>query len=127
MIGRLQNVDRVGGIVGHGASKEVSASAKAELGRAEGVFNSAIGRRLAHEATGRCGRILSFCEAVDAVVQQYHVATNGQSVAVAANLPDGEVGVHPLCACGDGCCTAVNGLHGVGVDIIGQAARAADA
>ena len=55
------------------------------------------------------------------------VASDSQSVAVSADLPDGEFGVGHLGASCDGGGTAVNGLHGVGVDIIRQSAATSDA
>ena len=50
------------------------------------------------------------------------VTTNGQTVAVAAHLPYAEVGISHLGTCGNGSRTAVDGLHGVCADIIGQTA-----
>jgi hypothetical protein len=54
------------------------------------------------------------------------VAADSQSVTVAADLPNGEVGVDDLGSCGDSGSTAVDSLHGIGVDIIRQTAGAAD-
>ena len=50
------------------------------------------------------------------------VATDSQSVAVATHLPHGEVGVGHLGTGRDGSRTAVDGLHGVCIDIIRQTA-----
>ena len=50
------------------------------------------------------------------------VAANGESVAVARDLPDGEIGIHHLGTRADGSGTSVNGLHGICAHIIGQSA-----
>ena len=50
------------------------------------------------------------------------VTADGKTVAVAADLPDGEVRVGYLSSRGNGCRTAVDGLHSVCVDIIRQTA-----
>ena len=50
------------------------------------------------------------------------VTADGETVAVAADLPYTEVGVGHLGTCGDGSSTTVDGLHGIGTYIIGQTA-----
>ena len=117
----------------------MSTGTKTKLCRTEWVLNSAVRTRLADETAGTCGRILSLGETVDAVVEQYHievdvsahgmdevVSTNGKSVAITTNLPNGKVWIGYLCSCGDGSGTTVDGLHGVGIHIVGQAARTSD-
>ena len=139
-IGGLEHLDGAGGVGGHRAGKEMAACAKAELSGAEGVLHRAVGRRLAHEATGRRGAVLALGEPVDAVVEQNHVqvdvpavgmdemvAADGQTVTVAAHLPHGEGRIGHLCACGDGCRTAVDGVHAIGGHVVGQTAAASDA
>jgi len=135
---RLEHLDGMGAVGGHAAGKKLTPRAKAQLGRAEGVFHRAVRTRLGDESARTGGRELSLGESVDTIVEQDHVqvhvlahgvdemvAADGQSVAVAAHLPHGESRVHDLDARGHGCRTPVNGLHGVGVDIIRQSARAA--
>ena len=55
------------------------------------------------------------------------VSADGQTVAVAAYLPNGEVWVSNLCAGGNCSRTSVYGLHGISLHIIRQTTRAADA
>ena len=132
LVGCLEHLNGGWGVGGNGTCKEVSASAEAQFGRAEGVFNGAIGARLADKAAWTGGRVLSFGQSVDAVVEQYHVevdiaphgvykvvSADGKSVTVAAYLPHGKVGVGHLGARSDGGSTSMHGLHGVGVHIIG--------
>lgn len=82
---------------------------------------------------------MSFCQAVDTVVQQNHVqvdvaavgmdevvAADGESVAVAAHLPYGEFRIGNLATGGNGSGTSVNGVHAVGIHIVGQTAGTAD-
>ena len=138
LVGTLEDFHSAGTVVGHSSGEEASAGTKAEFGGAEGVFHRTVGRRLGDETAWRCRTILTLGESVDTVVEQYHVevdiaahgvdevvASDGQSVAVAANLPYGEVGIHYLGTGGNGCRTSVDGLHGIGVDVIGQTAGAA--
>ena len=131
LISCLQDLHRLRTVVGNRTGKEPSASTKAQFRRAERVFYGAVRTRLRDEATWRSGTILSFRQTIDAVVQQNHVqvditahrmnevvATNSQTVAVARNLPDSQLRIHHLCACGDCCRTTVNSLHRIGIHII---------
>ncbi len=54
------------------------------------------------------------------------VAADGESVSVARHLPDGQLRVGHLAACGNGGRTTVNGVHAVGIHVVGQAAGTAD-
>ena len=54
------------------------------------------------------------------------VATDGEAVAIAAHLPYRKLGVGHFAACGDGSSTSVDGIHTVGVHVVGQAARTSD-
>ena len=139
-LGGLQDFHGAGAVGGHGACEEVPACAEAKFSRVERVLHRAVGRRLADEAARRSRGVLSFRQTVDAVVQQDHVdvhvaadgmdevvAADGQAVAVARNLPYGDVRVGHLEAGGDGRGAPVDGLHGVGVHIVRKAAGAADA
>ena len=82
---------------------------------------------------------MSFRQAVDTVVQQNHVqvdvaavgmdkvvAADGESVAVAAHLPYSEFRIGNLATGGNGSGTSVNGVHAVGIHIVGQTAGTAD-
>ena len=55
------------------------------------------------------------------------VAAYGESVAVARNLPDGQVGTRGLHSGGYRCGTPVDGVHAVGVHVVGQTRGASDA
>ena len=55
------------------------------------------------------------------------VAADGETVAVAADLPHIEFGIGDLAAGGDGCGTTVDGVHAVGGHVVGQTAAAPDA
>ena len=46
------------------------------------------------------------------------VATDGEAVAVARHIPNGEVGTSNLEACSDSQATTMDGVHAVGVHII---------
>jgi hypothetical protein len=54
------------------------------------------------------------------------VAADGQGVAVAGDDPDRQVGAGHGQAGGDGRGAAVDGVHAVGVEVVREAARAAD-
>ena len=140
VVGCFENFDCAWCIGCDGACKEASACSEAEFNWIERVFDCSVRARLADKSAWRGRGVLSLCEAVDAVVEQNHVqiditadgvdeviATDGEAVAVAADLPDGEGGVGDLGAGADGSGTAVDGLHGVGVHVVGQTAGAADA
>ena len=69
----LQNFSCAGTICGYTACKETSTGTEAEFSRVERIFYRTIRRGFADEATGRRRGILSFCQTVDAVVQQQNV------------------------------------------------------
>lgn len=82
---------------------------------------------------------MSLGQTIDAIVEQNHVqvdvaavgmyevvAADGQSVAIAADLPDGEIGVGNLAAGSNRRCTAVDGVHAIGGHIVRQTAGATD-
>ena len=138
-IGSLQNLDGSRSIGGYGTGEEMATCAKAQFSRTEGILDSAIGARLADEATGAGGRVLPLGQTVDTVVEQNHVqvdvttvgmdevvTADSQSVTVARHLPYGQVGVGNLGTCGYGGSTAVDGVHAVGGHIVRQTAGAAD-
>ena len=54
------------------------------------------------------------------------ITTDGQTIAVAGNLPNGEVGVSHLCTGSNRGCTSVDGVHAVSSHIVRQTAGAAD-
>ena len=150
----LQNLANGGALVGHSclqyfygprsigsyrAGKETAAGTEAKLCRVEWIFYRTVGRRLADETTWGGRRILTFGQAVDAVVQQNHVqvdvtaygvdeviTADGQTVTVAGDLPYRQVGIGNLGTCRDGSSTSVDGLHRIRIHIIGQTAGAAD-
>jgi hypothetical protein len=134
-VGSLEYLYGARSIGGYGTSKEAAAGTEAELGWAEGIFDRTIRARLAHEATGAGGRILTLSETIDAVVEQYHVevdiaaigvdeviTTDSEAVAVATHLPYRELRVGHLTTCGDSCGTTMDGVHAIGVHVVGQAA-----
>ena len=71
--GSLQNFSCARTICSYTACKETSTGTEAEFSRVERIFYRTIRRGFADEATGRRRRILSFCQTVDAVVQQQNV------------------------------------------------------
>ena len=140
LVGSLQHLNAALGIGSHATGEEVTAGTKAEFGRTERILHSAVRARLADEATGTGGAVLTLRQTVDTVVEQNHVqvdvtthgvdevvAANSQTVAIARYLPDTELGVHHLGTCSDSGSTTVNGLHGIGIDVIRQAAAATNA
>ncbi len=54
------------------------------------------------------------------------VATNGQRVTVAGDNPHRQVGPGDRQTCRDGRCPAVDGVHPVGLQVVGEAGGAAD-
>ena len=50
------------------------------------------------------------------------VASDGETVAVARNLPDGHVGIGEFEAGGYGCGAAMDGVEAVGVHVVRQTA-----
>ena len=50
------------------------------------------------------------------------VTADGQTITVATNLPDGEVGISDLGTCGDSGSTTVDGVHAVGGHVVWQTA-----
>ena len=55
-----------------------------------------------------------------------NVIADYKTVAIATNLPYRKVWINHLGSCSNSCRTTVDGLHGIGVDIIRQTARAAN-
>ena len=135
LVGSLQNGYGLRAVSSYGTCEESAAGTETQLGRTEGVLYGAVWAGLRYKTSWRRWTVLSLGESVYAVVEQNHVevdvaphgmdevvATNGKAVTIAANLPDGEVGVHDLCSCGNRCRASVYGLHGIGVDIVWQTA-----
>ena len=121
------------------AGKECAASAKHEFGRDEWVFNSAVGRRFRHKTAVACGGILPLGEAVDFVVEQHDVdvdiaahsvdevvATDGETIAVARDLPHCHVGIGNFVACGNRCGASVDGVEAISVHVVGEARATTD-
>src|SRR5574344_2594903 len=54
------------------------------------------------------------------------VTADGKTVTVATDLPDAEVWVSHFRTSSNSCSTTVDGLHGIGVYVIGQTAGATD-
>ena len=106
----------------------------------ERVVDRAHRRALGLLAQRRGGRVLALGEAVDAVVEQddvdVEVAADGvhqvvaadrEAVAVAGDDPDLQIGPHGLEAGRHRRGPAVDRVHAVGVHVVREAARAADA
>ena len=119
-------------IAGNATCEEVAASTETEFSRAERIFRCTKGTRLRDEPTRTSWGVLPLRETIDAVVQQNHiqvdiashgmdevVTTDGKSVTIARYLPNGKVRIGYLCTRRDGCGTTMNGLHGVGISVIG--------
>lgn len=117
-----------GGIRSHGQGQWV-----------EWMVDTAEGGGLGYFILFRSGGILPFCKAIDLVIEQHHVhievaaeqvngmvTADAQAVAVTGHDPNAEVGPGCLQSAGNGCCTAVDGVHAVRIHIIWEAAAAAD-
>jgi len=124
----------------HGARDESGFGADGERNRIEGAIERTEwgGLRLFVEFGRR--RILTFCEAVDAVVEEQNfqadvaaehvngvVAADGESVTVAGGDPDFEVGANYFETGGDRRCAAVNRVETERIHVIRETGRAADA
>ena len=108
--------------------------------RIEGVVDRSQWGRLAAVSEEGGGRVLPLGETVHLVVEEHDldvhvapdavqqvVAADGEAVAVAGDDPHGQVGVHRLQPRGDGGRPPVDGVDAVGVHVVREAARAADA
>ena len=133
-------LDRVGNVGIDGTGKEIAAGTETELSGAEGVLDRSPGRRLGDESAVGGGGVLTFGEAVDFVVEEDDVevdvaahrvdevvAADSEAVAVAGDVPDGEVGTCGLESGGNGEAATMNGVHAIGLQIVGHTAGASDA
>ena len=131
----LQHLYSSCSVGGYGTCKETTSCTEAKLCRTEWVLYSTEWRRLADKTAWTGRRILSLCESIDTVVQKYHiqvdvtthgvdevVTTDSKTVAVTADLPDGEVRIGYLGTGSDGSSTSVDGLHRIGINIVWQTA-----
>ena len=122
------------------ARDEARARAEREAARADRPVDRAERRRRRARAGAAGRRVLALGQAVDLVVEQQHlaieiaaqqvhhvVAADRQPVAVAGDDPDVELGIGELDARRDRRRAAVDGVEAVGLDVVGEAARAADA
>ena len=121
------------------ATKVASAPSASETGL-NGCVDRAHRRRLGDLAELGRGRVLALGQAVDAVVEQQDlqvdvaahrvdqvVAADRQRVAVAGHDPDRQVGAGGRQAGRDRRRAAVDRVHAVGVEVVREARRAADA
>ena len=133
--GSLEDIYCSCSVCSHRTCKEVTSCTEAKLCRTERILYCSVRRRLADETARTRWRILSLGESVDTVVEQNHVkvdvtahgmdemvSTNGKSVTVTANLPDGEVWIGNLRTSSNSCCTTMDGLHGICINIIWKTA-----
>ena len=124
----------------HRTRDKAGAGAKGEGGRRNRVFHRPRRRRRRPGADPGGGRVLTLGQPVDLVVEQQDlqvhvapehvqkvVAADRQSVTVAGDHPDIEVGPGQLDPGGDGRRPAVDGVEAIGGHVIGKAGRAADA
>ena len=122
-----------------GAGEEGALGTHHELTGIEGVVDGAVGRGLCNLAELGGGAVLTLGETVDLVVEDGDVevlvaahgvdevvAADGHRVAVAHVYPHAEGGVGEFDAGGDGAGATVDAVEAVGVDIVGDTARAAD-
>ena len=106
----------------------------------ERVVNTAQRRGLGFLAKLRSRRVLTFGQAVNAIVEQQHdhadvssdgveqmVAADAQTVAVTGDDPDLEIGVGAFGAGRDGQRPAMDAMESVGLQVIRESAAAADA
>ena len=139
IVGRLENLHGAWGIGGNGAGKEVTSRSEAQLGGTERILNRSVWRGLADEAARAGGTILSLRQTIDSVVEQNHVqvdvaaigmyeviASDSQSVAVTADLPNGEGRICHLATSGNRSGTAVNCVHAIRRHIVRQTAGTTD-
>src|SRR6185437_10854179 len=122
-----------------GAGQEGGFGAQGEGEGVEGGVEGTQRRGLGDLALFGGGRVLALGQPVDAVVEQQDlqvhvaaqrvdqvVAADGQCVAVAGDHPHAQVGAGGGQAGGDGGGASVDGVHPVGVHVVGEAAGAAD-
>ena len=122
------------------AGEERALCAHHQLTRVEGIVDGAEGGSLGHLAELGGGAVLAFRQTVDLVVEDGDVeilvaadrvdevvAADGHRVAVAHVDPHAQSWVGQLDAGGDGAGTTVDAVETVGVDIVGDTARASDA
>ncbi len=123
-----------------GAGDEAGLGAEGERDGVERVVERSLGAGLGDLALLGGGGVLALGEAVDPVVEQQDlqvdvaaqgvdevVAADAQGVAVAGDDPHGQVRAGDGEAGGDGRGAAVDGVHAVGVHVVREARRAADA
>ena len=133
MIRRLQHLNSMITIIGNSTCKEMASCAKCQLGWAERIFHSTVRTRFRHKATRTGWRILTFSKSVDTIVEQNHidiyisavsmnkmVTTNGKSITIARNLPNGKFWIHHLNTGSNCCCTTMNSLHSISIHVIRQ-------
>ena len=122
------------------ARDEARLGAERERDRVERMVDGAERRRLGHLADLGRRRVLALGEAVDAVVEEQDlqvdvaaqhvdqvVAADRERVAVAGDHPDRQLRPRHLEPGGDRRRAAVDGVEAVGVHVVREAARAADA
>ena len=122
------------------ARHEPAAGAEREAGRVRRLLHRAERRRRRARALPARRRILAFCQPVNLVVEQEHlaievppqemrhvVAADGQPVAVAGDDPHVEVRIGELDARRHRWRPAVDRVVAIGFNVIGEAAGAADA
>ena len=122
------------------AGEERAFGADHQFAGVERLFDRAVGRGLGDLAQLRGGGVLPLGEAVDLVVEEYDVqvdiaadgvyevvAADGQRVAVARGDPDAEARVGDLDTRGHGVGAAVHRMEPVGLHVIDEPRRAADA
>src|SRR5699024_9626304 len=122
-----------------GAGDEGALGAQGQRQGVERVVERAHGAGLGDLARFGGGRVLALGQAVDAVVEQQDVhvdvaaqgvdevvAADGHGVAVAGDHPHRQVLAGGGQAGGDGGGASVDGVHPVGLEVVREAARAAD-
>ena len=123
-----------------GAGDERRLGTQRQRHRVEGVVERAHGRRLGDLAGLGGGGVLTLGQAVDAVVEQQDrhvhvtaqrvdqvVATDRERVAVTGDDPHRQVGARGRDAGRDRRRTSVDRVHAVGLEVVGEPRRAADA
>ncbi len=105
----------------------------------EGLMSGPFGCGACDESGRRGGRELSFCESVDAVIEEQDfdidISPHGvnelrspdtESVAVACDDPDLQIGSYPFESSSDGGRASMDAVHTVSFEVVGKAARAPD-